>query len=242
MAIGIDICEALEICHANGILHRDIKPENIFVNDRLSAGVLYKLGDFGSAMELGVSKNVEDLQGTLFYMAPEAANDHLWDERTDLYSLGLTLYQLINRRLPFLPDKQFCSFNEKSVALQTRLSGLPLPNPSEASTAFAAILRKACAFDPVNRYTSATEMKTSLLSLQKAADAPALLKEMQATPEADKKRIDRIRVLLITLSLLCLILSSLLLWKMLKDNSQESVPQPTELPMITVIDRRTKGP
>lgn len=166
LRIGIDLCSALEICHREGVLHGDIKPENIFVNDRLSSGVLFKLGDFGSAVE---SEKEEVISGTPMYIAPEAAAGKTADERSDIYCLGLTLYRLMNRdRLPFLPaDKPFYSHEEKAVAVQIRLSGIPFPPPEQASDEFFAVLRKACAFEPDQRYATAAEFGNALIDLRK---------------------------------------------------------------------------
>ncbi len=229
-AIGVDVCEALEICHANGILHRDIKPENIFVNDRLKTGVLYKLGDFGSAVESAAAR--EELRGTLSYMAPETVNEHQCTERSDLYSLGLTLYQLMNgNRLPFLPPRQFCSHEEKSVALKTRLSGAPLPDPSEASPAFSAILRKACAAQPENRYASAAEMKAALLVFLRREKAQES-REKTIPPAISGWK----RFLIALLCLLCLALGALLL-RELRQKPVQVPPVSTPVPMIPVIEK-----
>ena len=170
LQIGTDLCAALKLCHREGILHRDIKPENIFVNDRLSTGPLFKLGDFGCTADLDAPGAEVDLSGTPMYMAPEVANGSgKASVQSDLYSLGLTLYRLANNdRLPFLPPgKPFYRPEDKNIALQVRLSGLPLPPPEGASEGLAAILRKACAFDPAQRYASAADFRSDLAALQR---------------------------------------------------------------------------
>ncbi len=240
-AIGIDICEALEICHADGMLHRDIKPANIFVNDRLKSGILFKLGDFSAAQPLLDATGEADMQGTLNYMAPETVNENRCDERSDLYSLGLTLYQLMNNgRLPFWPPRQLCSHEEKLVALKSRLAGAPLPDPADASPAFAAILRKACAVDPANRYASAAEMKHALQALTHAeTDSPG--NDAVKNPNPGRARWLRL-CLVAALCLLCLALGGLLLRERLRNHHEEGVPQATAIPMITVIEKGAETP
>ena len=230
-AIGVDICEALEICHANGILHRDIKPENIFVNDRLKTGVLYKLGDFGSAVAPEAAR--DDLRGTPSYIAPETVNSHVCTERSDLYSLGLTLYQLVNgNRLPFLPARQFCSHEEKNIALKTRLSGAPLPDPAEASPAFWAVLKKACAFQPENRYASAAEMKAALLGVLHPQVSKQRPEKPSVSPSARGKQL-----LILLLCLLCVTLGGLLLRERLRSTGQQTPLSATPVPMIPVVEK-----
>ena len=165
--IGIDLCDALMLCHKNGILHMDVKPDNIFVNDRLSTGVLYKLGDFGISEE-AQNLHTDFPRGTPFYSAPETFEGQKPDARSDLYALGLTLYQLSNHgNLPFLSDRPFHQPEEKEIALKTRLSGVPVPAPANASAYFSILLRKACASDPENRFGSAKEMQRALRDCQR---------------------------------------------------------------------------
>ncbi len=181
--MGISLCQALEACHRAGLLHRDVKPENILVDTRHPPGVRYLLGDFGSVTGIGGDREANEMEGTLNYMAPEAAEHKGADIRADLYSLGLTLYSLMNqRRLPFLPDRQFHSHEEKVLALKMRLSGIPLPHPKDASPAFRHVILKACAFDPNQRYASAREMEKALSAALKKATRAEKTKEKSGRP------------------------------------------------------------
>ena len=95
--VWMEISSALQVCEIKQILHLDIKPDNIF----RSAGNHYKLGDFGNAME-GASFDEKILRGTLDYMAPEMYYRQGGDIRTDIYSLAVTIYEMLNGgRLPF---------------------------------------------------------------------------------------------------------------------------------------------
>ena len=179
--IGIDICTALEFCHEQKIIHRDIKPANIFVNDSLGSRVFYKLGDFGIARNLEGRTMGMSIRGTPNYMAPEVAACLPYNTNADLYSLGLTMYWLLNDcRLPFFPRTQLYGPSAKREALQKRLSGEILEPPANGSPEVSAVLLKACAFRPEDRYQTATEMKQALI--RAAGKEPAVL----SVPEAAK--------------------------------------------------------
>ena len=160
--LGIDLCNALEVCEKEGILHRDIKPENIFVDRRGS----FKLGDFGISRHLeGFKRRYTQMMGTQDYIAPESVNESVFDHRSDLYSLGLVLYHLMNRnRGPFLSmEKRYLDAHDRDSAYFARLGGkTPMLPPLDASPKLAEIILKACAFQPESRYQSAAELRTAL--------------------------------------------------------------------------------
>lgn len=162
--IGCEICTALEICSQRNIIHRDIKPENIFVNDF----GYFKLGDFGVARKLENMTGGLSQKGAFNYMAPEVTNSINYDARVDIYSLGIVLYRLLNEnRLPFLDtEKQLLNPNERRFAIERRFRGDDLPAPCNASPEMADLILRACAFDPADRFSSATEMKQALISVQ----------------------------------------------------------------------------
>ncbi len=161
--LGIDICNALQSCHEKGIIHRDVKPANILMTDDGTC----KLADFGIARKLEGAKGGLSSKGTRAYMAPEVLQGGHYGATVDLYSLGIVLYQLMNRnRIPFLnPDDEYVDFADREKALERRFAGETLPAPCTASNAFAKIILKACAFDPQSRYASAAALKQDLESL-----------------------------------------------------------------------------
>lgn len=159
-----DICTALDCCKQHNIIHRDIKPQNIFV----SAKGDYKLGDFG------IAKTAEQTMGgtkigTYKYMAPEVYNNQPYGVAADLYSLGLVLYWMLNnRRMPFVSaDTSKITVGEEELARNRRLSGEKLPEPANGSKELKAIVMKACAYNPKDRYSSAVEMLSDLNMLEK---------------------------------------------------------------------------
>jgi len=159
--LGIDICSALEMCSKKGIIHRDIKDENIFVNE----DEVFKLGDFGIARELSGSGRAASMRGTPLYMAPEVYRGEKYDAAVDIYSLGIVLYKLLNNgRMPFMPPyPKVIKFKDSEEALDRRMSGEALPLPVNAGENLGKTILKACAYNPSNRFSSATEMKSALV-------------------------------------------------------------------------------
>lgn len=151
--IGIDICTAIESCRKIQVLHNDIKPSNIFYD-----GKNYKLGDFGNST-IGVTDNIV-LFGSPNYISPEAYNKKLTSESSDLYSLGLVMYHLLNGNLPFINEK-----NDEEAAFKERMNGTELPNIENVNSKLLKIIIKACSFDELYRYQNASEMKKDLESL-----------------------------------------------------------------------------
>lgn len=167
--IGTDVCNALEVCAEHHVIHRDVKPENIFINQFGS----YKLGDFGIARKLENIAGGLSQKGTYNYMAPEIEKGEEYDERADIYSLGLVLYRLMNEnRLPFLAtEEQWKNPHERTAAVNRRLRGEPLPAPCNASPEMSDVILCACAYSPDRRFMSASAMKKALLSIKTGQSA-----------------------------------------------------------------------
>lgn len=160
--LGIDMCSAITDCEKAGIIHRDIKPENIFVN-RFGA---FKLGDFGIARKLEKTKATMSKKGTELYMAPEVIKGDRYDSTVDIYSLGIMLYRFLNKgRMPFYPPYPE-KITQLSVeeALIKKNRGVPFENPCDADEELCRIIKKACAYNPGDRYQSAADMKADLTS------------------------------------------------------------------------------
>ena len=158
--LGMDISQGLNDCHSSGIIHRDIKPENIFVNERGD----FKLGDFGVSRNTPGSQDVLSFKGTLGYMAPEVYRMISTDARSDIYSLGMVLYQCLNDyRLPFMPEN-FTPYDIET-ARQRRFSGEPIPAPTHGSKRLKDLVLKAVAYRPEDRFQTAEEMYRALQSV-----------------------------------------------------------------------------
>lgn len=173
--VGRDICKALVRCGEEGILHRDIKPANIFLVPNGKGN--YMLGDFGISriVESGLGSASTSV-GTLDYAAPEQFGPE-YDSRVDIYSLGLTLYELANgNRLPFQEPGR-----RGAEAVRQRLSGGALPPPSQAGPALARIILRACAFRREDRYQTAAEFLAAL----EGAPLPDAAAPKKAVPVLD---------------------------------------------------------
>ncbi len=155
------ITKALGHAHSRGIIHRDIKPHNIMV---LRDGSV-KVADFGIARVAsgGHSTLTQEALGSVHYISPEQARGSHIDSRSDLYSAGVVLYEMLTGRLPFEGDTPV------SVAIQ-HINSIPLsPRELEPSIpeALEAITMKAMAPNPDNRYLSADDMLTDLEEFRK---------------------------------------------------------------------------
>lgn len=172
--MAIDILTALEHCHQLDIIHRDIKPANIFVS-RFGE---YKLGDFGISRQVEQANATMSQKGTKSYMAPEMIRLSKYGKNVDFYALGLTMYELLNYgRMPFLPKYPELFFpQDREEAIIKRLTGEAIPE-IEGIGAMNRIIQKACAYDPQNRYQSATEMKNDLQHLEFSNDLSTLIQE-----------------------------------------------------------------
>lgn len=157
--LGVDICNALVLCKKRNIIHRDIKPQNIFI----SSHGQYKLGDFGIA-KVSERVTVGTKTGTYKYMAPEVYNNQPYGISSDIYSLGMVLYWMMNeKRGPFLPlpPKVPTAYMEDE-AQRKRFGGDSVPEPINGSPEFKRIILKACEYDVNRRYGDPQELLNDL--------------------------------------------------------------------------------
>lgn len=170
--LGIQILNALEVCHKNHIIHRDIKEDNIF----LDANGDFKLGDFGVAKVFRDNGLIASVKGTSGYMAPEILkHSGEYDETVDLYSLGMVLYRLLNHmRSPFFPPypNEFSNGDEER-ALRRRMNEEKIPLPDAVPPSLGKVITKALA-KKNQRFQSAEEFRDELIRIKKILDRDVL--------------------------------------------------------------------
>jgi eukaryotic-like serine/threonine-protein kinase len=150
--LACQIARGLEHAHAHGIIHRDIKPSNVMIT---SDGVA-KIVDFGLAHHFGPSESTQSgtLNGTLLYMSPEQVMGKPVDLRTDLWSLGVVLYEMLTGRLPFDGENP-------AAGIMAIVNSAPASCP-ELEDGLQVILKRALSKEPTTRYAKCAEMLEDL--------------------------------------------------------------------------------
>ena len=158
-SIGAAICDALSYAHANDVIHRDIKPGNVLLSDDGTV----KVGDFGIAKAAFTGKELTtsgSLLGTVSYISPEQARGEEPDERSDLYSLGVVLYELAVGRTPFSAETPLATamlhIKEPPVPPRSLRAGIPRD--------LEEVILSTLAKDPNDRPATAEELRSSLIS------------------------------------------------------------------------------
>jgi serine/threonine-protein kinase len=185
--IVIQTGHGLAAAHAKGIVHRDMKPENIFVTVGPSGEDVPKILDFGIAKVSGNDgqnhlTRTGTIFGTPFYMAPEQALGNSVNERTDLYAMGVILYELFAGSLPFQGESfmgiltQHITTEAEPVAQRAAKAGRTLP------PGLAEVITRCMQKDPARRYASMDELVAVLIPIYRSIAGPGMSTYMEAFP------------------------------------------------------------
>ncbi|MBQ7360324.1 MAG: Stk1 family PASTA domain-containing Ser/Thr kinase [Lachnospiraceae bacterium] len=154
MSIGIQVCMGIEAAHNNHIIHRDIKPQNIII----SMEGKVKVTDFGIAKAATSNTITSNVMGSVHYTSPEQARGGYSDEKSDIYSWGITMFEMLTGRVPFN--------GETTVAIAIKHIQEELPSPrdlvEEIPVSVESIVLKCCQKSPDRRYQTMGELIVDL--------------------------------------------------------------------------------
>lgn len=161
IALSKQIASALAFAHKNHIIHRDVKPHNVMITPNGTA----KITDFGIAKAVNAATivdNTDGIVGSVHYFSPEQARGGYVDEKSDIYSLGIVMYEMLTGQVPFDGD------NPVNIALQHINSEMTPPSQlvDGVPPALEHIIMKCCDKYPVNRYASADDLIEALNNLE----------------------------------------------------------------------------
>lgn len=183
--VFLQLCEAVQFAHEVGVVHRDLKPDNLMFVKRQRDPYFLKVLDFGIAKPISNEPQVtQGSLGTPAYMAPEQCLNQQTDARTDIYAMGVILFELLTGQTPFLPPQgEHSAFTHVVGVIEGQITQPP-PSPHElhperVSPALERVILQALEKKPEARFQSVEEFRSALLEVLKAE--PSLSSERHST-------------------------------------------------------------
>jgi eukaryotic-like serine/threonine-protein kinase len=200
LRIALQICDALVYCHEHGVFHRDIKPENIMVQEDGNIKII----DFGIALLEGARRvtwrGLTGMVGTPDYMSPEQLKGERGAAASDIYAVGVVLYEMLCGRTPFDGENVFAVMNQHITLDPPSVLNF---NP-DLSPALATVVMKAIRRDPEKRFHSMSEMQHALQNLDEVKPVPY-------EPDAPQMHNTRRQIIIATLIIITILIVVILL-------------------------------
>jgi serine/threonine protein kinase/tetratricopeptide (TPR) repeat protein len=226
IAIAKQVCEGLEEAHELGVIHRDLKPQNIMIDEKSNAKV----------MDFGIARSVEApgithtgmMIGTPDYISPEQAEGEEADQRSDIYALGVILYEMVTGSVPFKGDTAL------SVALKhkAQLPKEPRKLNLEISEKLSRLILICMEKDRERRYQAATELLADLKNIEEGFPLGTKIKPRRETFVA---ALIREKLFIPTLVVVALVITAVVvIWQ--PWSQKEAIPIPLNKPSLAVLD------
>jgi len=227
--IAKQVCEGLVAAHKLGVVHRDLKPQNIMVDEEGNARIM----DFGIARSLkgkGIT-GAGVMIGTPEYMSPEQVEGKEVDQRSDIYSLGVILYEMVTGRVPFEGDTPFTI----GVKHKSEIPKDPKELNAQVPTDLSGVILKCMEKDKEQRYQSAGEVRSELVNLEKGI--PTTEREVPKRKSITSKEITVTfglkKLFFPALVFIAIIIATVIIWQLLAQKG--AVPVPSDRPSLAVI-------
>jgi len=227
--IAKQVCEGLAEAHSLGVMHRDLKPQNIMIDREGNARI----------MDFGIARSIEEkgitgagvMIGTPEYMSPEQAEAKEVDERSDIYSLGIILYEMATGRVPFEGDTPLSIAMKHKGEVPQDPRELNAQVPSDLSRVILRCMEK----DKANRYQTPEEVLSELTKIEKGI--PTAERVIPRTKPSTSRELTvtfSLKKFLLPVSIVAvLVITALVIWQLLPEG--ETVPPPPDRPSIAIL-------